>query len=1060
MCENGIMRNPRAHRTPRQFRLPIQVAAYLIALAWVVPSNSSPAGQYEYVHLGVHRVTRVDSPRYEDDTANGAGLSLKFRTPANKAAEGVAMTSGYHPPDPGECGQYEVGPLLDAEHLSPRDFWLALISPYVKIVRFRERQDTDPDVVANMTFGERKMDFSVERGTRRALLAEGKIPFQFSFLPNGGRELRELDTVVGPIRGRMSINDALRIFIGSDDFMIRWINDGQTESARFPTVMPLYQEKLFADMSESVCNFGFKELGRVTVTKSRLRSLQEDVASPVEVFDRERIERSGAASIPELLRYATQSAFTRSSGYRLNGAQYAEARGVGPAMVLIEGQRTMASASSLQDSAFDLNSIPLSAVERIEIVPDGGSIVHGVDALGGIVNIVLRRPTENISSEARYGSARGGAIERRMTALARTQSSSWDAVLIADQIDVTNLPGHTRSRYANQDYSRYEGGIDRRSLTSERGNLQSIDRQNMPGFDSPIVGLPSADGRQSFEAADLSAQPNLTSLLRYQSVAPARSRASIVAMGNRSLGAAEISGNALYTRQDTQYTMPPPSVSGALVASNHPQNRLHRPVLYYGLLTGIPSEQYETSSDLFRGAASLNAHAVGWDWELSVDHTEDNYGFVLLNAIDPIAVANSLNTNDDGSALRFFSAAPGLARADLLAQPFSERYASRASHAHLVAKRALGFLPTGDIQVQVGGAWRNEAVRSALVERGASRDVLGGFLNLSVPILSTFTLSTGARYDSYSDGESVTSSQLSFEWNPNESFKLRGDLGERYRPPSLLELHMDASPFDVPITDPKTNQTAIATVIAGGRRDLKPTTAKSGGLGFSLTTQKQLEISLHYWQVEVKDRINVLPLLATLEHEDYLPGRVIRAPSVIEGVPGQIRIIDIGWQNLGEVHAAGLDFKLRKEFPAWDGRLVSELGATWNAHYSYRDLPAQVSRLSDRVGIASEVGTILRHRAIARVAWENSAWRFAANVTAHPSYSDLDALNQSRFTVRSQTLFDLNISRRWRTSSLTVGAINLFDSEPGYANVSTWGYDVSQGDLRGRFLYGEVSIGF
>jgi hypothetical protein len=145
---------------------------------------------------------------------------------------------------------------------------------------------------------------------------------------------------------------------------------------------------------------------------------------------------------------------------------------------------------------------------------------------------------------------------------------------------------------------------------------------------------------------------------------------------------------------------------------------------------------------------------------------------------------------------------------------------------------------------------------------------------------------------------------------------------------------------------------------------------------------------------------------------------------------------------------------------AWGGRLASDLGVTWYSQYRYRDMPEEVSALSDRVGIASQRGTILRHRAIAQLSWENSAWRVAANITEQPRYSDLNASSPARFTVRSQALVDLNLSRRWGTSSLTVGAINAFDSEPGYANVGPWGYDHSQGDLRGRFLYGELRIGF
>lgn len=1038
MDTSAIQRAP--HNHPQRRRL----AVCLTAAACIAASDLGSAGEIEAIATDLPRSTPVDSSSLQnaqDGESVGAGLSLSSRIPAKVAADHIDLLAGYRPPDPGECGDYEVGP-LDAKELSAKEFWLSLISPYVKIFRFRERQDTRPDVLANMRFGEEVMDFSIERATRRVVI--DKFPFKFGFLPNGGRELIEVETNVGPIRGRMTINDALRIFIGSDDLMIRWYNEPSLDPPVHVSVVPLYREKLLAE-SGSACNFGYKELEKVTVAKPRLPSLTDEVAAPAEVFDRERIERTGVASLPELLRYATQTAFTRSAGYRLNGAQYAEGRGVGPAMVLIEGQRTMASASSLQDSAFDLNTIPLSAIERVEVIPDRGSILYGVDALGGIVNVVLRKPSEQITSEARYGAARGGAIERRLTALARTEGPALDAVIIADQLEVTNLLGHERTRYANQNYTRYAGGMDRRSITSEQGNLQLKDT---------IVGLPSANGREHFDPSELT-EHNLTSLLRYQSVSPSRRRASLVASAKTSYDLFEVSGNAIYTRQDTRYTLPPPSVIAGLVSSQHPQNSLQEPVLYYGLLSGLPSQQYETGTELFRSAFAFSTRAAGWTWELSLAYTQETYSDVLLNSIDPIALEAALDTADPRTALRFFDSQPGAGRFDLLAPNLPERFEAIASHAHVMGQREFNLFPAGEALVQFGADWRKESIDFAGVDPNATRDASGSYLNVRVPILAPLVISAGARNDHYSDGDSILSGQLGLEWRPTANLKVHGDYGERYRPPSLYELHATSMPFDIPVTDPKTGQTTVATVVQGGRQGLKPTTATSSGLGITLSAPKDFDLSVYYWQLHVRDRISILPLQTTLEYEDYLPGSVIR-----ESPGNAIRLIDIGWQNLGETDAAGIDLKLRNQFRIWGGTLSSEVGLTWNTHYSYRDLPAAVGSASDRVGIASELGTVLRHRGAAEFAWENNAWRIVANITEHPRYRDIRFDSLASTAISSQTLLDLNVSRRWGASSLSIGMFNAFDSEPGYSNASIFGYDPSQGDLRGRFVYGELRIGF
>ena len=94
--------------------------------------------------------------------------------------------------------------------------------------------------------------------------------------------------------------------------------------------------------------------------------------------------------------------------------KFADLRGLGfdTTLVLINGRRTIATASSLSFNAFDLNSIPLGAVERIEIVSDSTSAIYGADAIGGVLNIVLRENIPEPRLDIDYGAAAGGGVER------------------------------------------------------------------------------------------------------------------------------------------------------------------------------------------------------------------------------------------------------------------------------------------------------------------------------------------------------------------------------------------------------------------------------------------------------------------------------------------------------------------------------------------------------------------------------------------------------------------------------------------------------------------------
>ena len=109
------------------------------------------------------------------------------------------------------------------------------------------------------------------------------------------------------------------------------------------------------------------------------------------VYDRERIERSGAstlaeflATIPEASLNSLESTFGATT-IRLRGARE------GSTLILINGRRTQAvTGGAALIGFFDLSTIPASMVERIDVLPTGSSAIYGGEALAGVVNIVLR----------------------------------------------------------------------------------------------------------------------------------------------------------------------------------------------------------------------------------------------------------------------------------------------------------------------------------------------------------------------------------------------------------------------------------------------------------------------------------------------------------------------------------------------------------------------------------------------------------------------------------------------------------------------------------------------
>jgi len=136
---------------------------------------------------------------------------------------------------------------------------------------------------------------------------------------------------------------------------------------------------------------------RIQVTGSRIKRIDVEGALPVTVIDRETIELSGESNAADLIRnipFNTSGSFRPQSGSSAQSVSNISLRGLGSGrtLVLVNGRRMPA--APLTGSGADLNMIPMGAIERIEVLTDGASAVYGSDAIGGVVNVVLRSDFE------------------------------------------------------------------------------------------------------------------------------------------------------------------------------------------------------------------------------------------------------------------------------------------------------------------------------------------------------------------------------------------------------------------------------------------------------------------------------------------------------------------------------------------------------------------------------------------------------------------------------------------------------------------------------------------
>ena len=195
------------------------------------------------------------------------------------------------------------------------------------------------------------------------------------------------------------------------------------------------------------------EIETVTVTGSRLAHLPTDGPQPVTVVTRADIDDSGLLSVGDLIQRLPMqgSGINRTYNNGGDGSVRVELRALGSArtLVLVNGRRWVASGEGA-NSSIDLNTIPMAAIERVEVLKDGASAVYGSDAIAGVVNIILRKSFEGIEFSHQTGdfSASGGGMEQTYSAIGGGAADRTRFTIGASYTTVDSLSNADRDQTA------------------------------------------------------------------------------------------------------------------------------------------------------------------------------------------------------------------------------------------------------------------------------------------------------------------------------------------------------------------------------------------------------------------------------------------------------------------------------------------------------------------------------------------------------------------------------------------------------------------------------------
>jgi outer membrane receptor protein involved in Fe transport len=307
---------------------------------------------------------------------------------------------------------------------------------------------------------------STSAGAQGSTLYQLQIPAQplaaalQAFAAQSGLQVMFFSDVSSGLRaqaleGSFTKEDALRKLLQGSGLEYTLIND-RTISIRAQPSQG--KESGVTDADGSAAKRAVEmDLSEVVVTGTHIRGAASS-ASPVQVYTREDIARSAAGTLGAFIQNLPQNfnggaSETTNGGvtgggntFNAVGGTGVNLRGLGndATVVLVNGHR-MAPGNSYGNFV-DISLIPLSAVERIEVVPDGASAIYGSDAVGGVINFILRKDFQGAESRARLGSvSEGNSREFQASQAVGTRWSGGSALVNYEFYNRTPLAASARS---------------------------------------------------------------------------------------------------------------------------------------------------------------------------------------------------------------------------------------------------------------------------------------------------------------------------------------------------------------------------------------------------------------------------------------------------------------------------------------------------------------------------------------------------------------------------------------------------------------------------------------
>lgn len=754
----------------------------------------------------------------------------------------------------------------------------------------------------------------------------------------------------------------------------------------------------------------------VTGTRVADRTVAQS-QSPIDILTPETLAATGTTELATALARALPSLNFPRPGMAdgTSGVRPAQLRGLSPdqVLVLVNGKRRHISALvnvngtiGRGSSAVDLNTIPVAAIERVEVLRDGASAQYGSDAIGGVVNIVLK------------GSGTGGSL-----ALGGGQYSEGDG----QQWQLSGNTGLTLS-----------GGAGTVHVAAQTGHQDMTNRSGAYQGTAPNTGNFPGVGQKAFKLGDPDVDQTALSL-----------NANLNFSDNTLLYLSAIGSNRDIT-SFAFYRSKNHSGQGALLAQVYPD----------GYVPEINQDARDRSVVL--GLKGLSAG--DWSWDVSYNLGDNRLDFRTQNTINYALGVNSPRSFHDG-ALHYTQQ---VVNADFskpvnIGLEYPATLSLGAEHRQETWEQTAGEPSSyfGSGAQGFGGFTPRNA-------GNYERHNYAVYAGLEGDFTEKFSAGLAGRYEDYSDFGSQFSGKLSARHAFTETAALRGTVATGFRAPSLAQQHYQAVTTNINsgvAFETGTFPAMGAAAQALGAEPLQAETSLSYSLGLVLQPAERIYLTIDAYRIEIDDRIvlssnlNIAnnaaaqALLANLGITNVTSARYFN-----NAIDTRTRGIDVvGTWNV-PLDASSLNLTASYNYNKTEVTRIAPNPAALTA------LGANLDRMGrDERGRIEEGAP--RDKFALTAGWHLQRWDISAGATRYGEVTARHATNPAQDqTYGGKWTLDLSLNFRpdqhW---AVTLGADNALDEYPDrntYAN-ATFGmfpYSLySPFGFNGRYVYGRVA---